>query len=150
MCFVYTSPPLASVDAVVQAICHVSVNDMNVLAPGPGSYGAIACRGPAFEESVYGDEHRGQDGLSWGAIVVPSKSDCMRFARSVAEHGLEGSWSPWRSHRCIWQTPCNIPCHENQSYDEAGGYYYKAGDNGSYDLARYGSEQTYPKIDTTD
>jgi hypothetical protein len=113
----------------------------------PALYGVRVFRGPGFTISGYGDEAGGQDELGFGHSMIPSLTDLHRWAKSVVDLGVHGSWSPWRTVLVSWDCQQNGMHVQNQPHNvvmDCGNmsplkacpsFYYKAGDDGSYDIA---------------
>ena len=104
----------------------------------PGVYGVRCCRGPAFVESGYGDESEGvgQDNGRFGTSLIPGDSDLARWAAAIASGNDVGHWSPWRSVVVRWDESGGFTLDDNRSAAHHG-YYYKAGDDGKYDVAQF-------------
>ena len=78
-----------------------------------------------------------------GHILVPSAADLQQWASmavrlaSMGDSHQPGGRSPWRSHvvrwQCVFTGSCS--CDSNRSASDPMRYYYKAADDGLYDLA---------------
>ena len=113
------------------------------LRPVPaGCYGLRVCPGPDWDEGGFADQNED----SWGTTVTPNAADILEWVTQVwAEprappgpgvcpfdrcHGI-GGWWPTRSTVVIWDADPNKR------------WYYRAGDEGGYDLAFVPSDQEF-------
>lgn len=118
---------------------HTGSYDHNLplLKPLPaGKYGVQCCRGPCFEACGFGDAAGGQDNGGLGCTLVPSKAELKQWAELFASTGPLGSWSPWRSQVVRWDTQSQLGARDcNRSAYQCDRRFYKAADDGLYDLA---------------
>ena len=82
---------------------------------GAGIWNVTATRGPDWDASSFADQDGGQPGI----VVRPDRATLTEWAGILLNHG-NGGWAPWRSAVCIFPT---------------GEFFFKAGDEGWFDLA---------------